>query len=74
MSATICIFSEDRPLDFDCEIDADSDPVIWIRSRGPEITVSLNLSRADRAKLRAALDRADYLDQEPAIADKGDTK
>lgn len=37
-------------------------PVIWIRSE--DSAVSLTFSRADRAKLRAALDQAD------AIADK----
>lgn len=70
MASLTSLYSEFDQLTFEVESDnPEDDQTIWIRSfRTRGDTVSLNLSRADRAKLRAALDQAD------AIADKGDTK
>ncbi len=64
MSTNVYIHSEDAKLEFDCDESEIEKPIIWIRSRPYAFTAALNLSRDDRAKLRAALDRAD------AIADK----
>ena len=62
MSATIRFFSEFDKLSFEC---CDDEPSICIYSRRTGDSVRLNLfDKADRAKLRAALDQAD------AIADK----
>ena len=65
MSAMISIHSDWSQISVECEEDGVSgSPTIWIRSHRDSKTVAINLSRADRAKLRAALDEAD------AIADK----
>lgn len=64
MSTTVCLFSE-LGLTFETERgDASADDTVWIHSRVGSVSIALNMSTADRAKLRAALDRAD------AIADK----
>lgn len=65
MSATIHMFSENG-LSFQC---SDDEPTIWVRSDRTRDTVSIDLTdKADRAKLRAALDQADK------IADKENEK
>lgn len=65
----IHLYSEFDELEFECDEEGGNDgfETIWIREKDGD-SVSLNLSAADRAKLRAALDEAD------AIADKGDAK
>lgn len=64
MSTNVCLFSE-LGLTFETERgDAQADATVWIRSRVGSVAIALNMSPADRAKLRSALDRAD------AIADK----
>lgn len=56
MSRTLIhLFSEYDGLSFECQ---DDEPTVWIRAEsGP--CISLGLTKADRAKLRAALDEAD---------------
>ena len=67
MSTKVHLFS-DHGLDFEVEPNSpDEDPTIWIRSRRINVCISLSMSYADRAALRAALDHAD------AIADESGT-
>lgn len=55
-------FDDGIDISADTSDTADGVPIVWIRS--DNASVSLTFNRDDRAKLRAALDRAD------AIADK----
>jgi hypothetical protein len=60
----IHLYSEFDELEFECECDEESGgggfETIWIREKDGD-SVSLNLSAADRANLRAALDAADKI-------------
>jgi hypothetical protein len=59
VSATIRFFAELDRLSFEC---SDDEPSIWICSRRTGDSVRLNnLDKADRAKLRQALDAADKI-------------
>jgi hypothetical protein len=59
MSATkVHLYSESDGLSFRTQHDA---PIIWIQNLWGSVVVSLDLSAAARAKLRAALDAADKI-------------
>jgi hypothetical protein len=59
MSATkVHLYSECDGLAFRAQHDA---PIIWIRNFMNSVVISLDLSVADRANLRAALDAADKI-------------
>lgn len=59
MSTLVTIYSEFDRL----EIEADKDDgTVWVRGYKSNTTVALDLDRAARAQLRAALDQADAIE------------
>ncbi len=68
-SANIHVHSgeEEDQLKITCET---SEPVIWIRSEDYRISVSLDLIKADRSALRAALDAADAIATAQTLTEK----